>query len=73
MKKYCVVLRPQLAISQPLPRTKRYYLRAKSAVQAMLIVSEDPEWVVVGVEPGCMFPPLPQGELASSANNLHVA
>ncbi len=60
MNRYCVVLRPQLSPSYP--RAKRYYLRAKSAVQAMLIVSEDPAWLVVGVEPACMFPPPPQSD-----------
>ena len=48
-------------MNSPYPRAKRYYLQAKSAVQAMLIVSEDPEWLVVGVEPSCMFPPPAQG------------
>ncbi len=71
MKKYCVVLRPS---KDPVhPRTKRYYLTAKSAVQAMLLVSEDPEWTVIGVEPACMFPPAPQPERISAGNNLHVA
>ena len=58
MEKYCVVLRPQISKR----RVRRYYLSAKTAVQAMLIVSEDPEWHVIGVEPACMFPPPPQGD-----------
>ena len=71
MEKFCVVLRP--LVDPIYPRTKRYFLRAKTAVQAMLIVSEDPGWLVIGVEPACMFPPTPVGELPAAANNLHVA
>ena len=50
MHTYCVVLRPQ-ALHYPFPHTKRYYLRANSAAQAILIASEDPQWLVLGVEP----------------------
>jgi hypothetical protein len=64
MNRYCVVLRPQPTVIPAYPRAKRYYLRAKSAVQAMLIVSEDPAWLVVGVEPACMFPPRPETDTA---------
>jgi hypothetical protein len=51
MHTFCVVLRQQHSLSAVYPRTKRYFLRAKTAVQAMLITSEDPEWFVIGVEP----------------------
>jgi hypothetical protein len=54
MHTYCVVLRPQHLLNSLYPRTKRCYLRAKSAAQAMLIASEDPEWLVCGVEPARM-------------------
>jgi hypothetical protein len=32
MHTYCVVLRPQHSLKSLYPRTKRYYLRAKSAL-----------------------------------------
>jgi hypothetical protein len=48
MHTFCVVLRAQHSLNSMYPRTKRYYLRAKSAAQAMLIASEDPEWLVLG-------------------------
>ena len=51
MHTYCVVLRPQPSLNSLYPHTKRYYLRANSAAQAMLIASEDPEWLAFGVEP----------------------
>ncbi len=73
MEKYCVVLRPQMSMSLVHRRIKRSYLIAKTAVQAMLIVSEDPEWQVIGVEPACMFPKAPQSEQTQARNNLHVA
>jgi len=73
MDKYCVVLRPRLSMFPVHRRIKRSYLRAKTAVQAMLIVSEDPEWLVIGVEPACMFPKSPQSEHPVPAENIHVA
>jgi hypothetical protein len=72
MNDYCVVLRPLPSLS-PVSRPRRYYLRAKSAVQAMLVASEDPEWVVIGVEPAGMFAPPPQSDRSGSTANLHVA
>jgi hypothetical protein len=54
MHPYCVVLRPQHSLNSLYPRTKRCYLRARSATLAMLIASEDPKWLVFGVEPACM-------------------
>jgi hypothetical protein len=44
MNSYCVVL-------QKRRRTTRCYLRARTAVQAMLLASEDSTWRVIGVEP----------------------
>ena len=51
MHTYCVVLRPQHSLNSLHPPAKLYYLSARSAAQAMLIASEDPEWVVFGIEP----------------------
>ncbi len=62
MHTYCVVLRPQRSLNSLYPRTKRYYLRAKSAALAMLIASEDPEWLVCGVEPAGMSALPPESE-----------
>ena len=62
MRTYCVILRPPHSSNSPYPRTKRYYLTAKSAVLAMLIASEDPEWLVCGVEPAGMSALPPQSE-----------
>jgi hypothetical protein len=73
MHTYCVVLRPQHLSNSLYPRTKRYYLRAKSAAQAMLIASEDPEWLVCGVEPAGMSALPPQSERSMSTKNSIVA
>jgi hypothetical protein len=51
MHSFCVVLRPQRFLTSAFQRTKRYYLKANTAAQAMLVASEDPNFIVVGVEP----------------------
>ena len=73
MHTYCVVLRPQHPLNSQYPHTKRYYLRANSAAQAMLMASEDPEWLVFGVEPARMSTRPPQGERSVSPENSIVA
>jgi hypothetical protein len=73
MHPYCVVLRPLHSSNSLYPRDKRYYLRAKSAAQAMLIASEDPEWLVFGVEPARMSASPPRGERSVSTKNSIVA
>jgi hypothetical protein len=73
MHTYCVVLRPQHLLNSLYPRTKRYYLRAKSAAQAMLIASDDPEWFVFGVEPAGMSASPPQSEGSVPTKNTIVA
>ena len=73
MHPYCVVLRPLNSFNSLHPRDKRYYLRAKSAAQAMLIASEDPEWLVFGVEPARMSASPPQSERSVSTKNSIVA
>lgn len=72
MHAYCVVLRPQQSLNL-YPQTKRYYLKARSAAQAMLIASEDPEWRVCGVEPAGMSAGPPQGGRSLSAENVIAA
>jgi hypothetical protein len=54
MHTYCVVLRPMRSLTAPFLRMKRYYLRAKTAAQAMLLASEDPHYTVLGVEPAAL-------------------
>jgi hypothetical protein len=73
MNTYCVVLRPRSSLIPIYSRPKRCYLSANSAVQAMLIASEDPEWLVIGVEPAGMFPPSPQKDRSGSTANFQVA
>jgi hypothetical protein len=73
MQTYCVVLRPQHSLNSHYPRTKRYYLSAKSAAQAVLIASEDPEWLVFGVEPAHMSALPPQSECSVSTKNSIIA
>jgi hypothetical protein len=73
MHTYCVVLRPLNSLNSHHPRDKRYYLRAKSAAQAMLIASDDPEWLVFGVEPARMSAAPPQSERSVSTKNSIVA
>jgi hypothetical protein len=70
MHTYCVVLRPQHSLNSLYPQTRRYYLRANSAAQAMLIASEDPEWLVFGVEPARMSASPPQSERSVSTNSI---
>jgi hypothetical protein len=73
MHSYCVVLRPQHSLNSLYPHMRRYYLSANSAVQAMLIASEDPEWLVFGVEPARMSAHPPQNERSASTENSIVA
>lgn len=73
MNTYCVILRPQPSLNPVNSRPKRYYLSARSAVQAMFLASEDPGWFVIGVEPAGVFFPLPQSDRLDSTENLHVA
>jgi len=73
MHTYCVVLRPQQSLNSLYPHTKRDYLRANSAALAMLIASEDPEWLVCGVEPARMSASPPQSERSVSTENSIVA
>jgi hypothetical protein len=73
MHTYCVVLRPQHSLNSLYPNTRRCYLRANSAAQAMLIASEDPEWLVFGVEPARMSALPPQSERSVSSGNSIVA
>jgi hypothetical protein len=72
MHTYCVVLRPQ-SLNSPFPHTKLYYLRANSATQAMLIASDDPQWLVFGVEPARLSASAPQSERSVSTENSFVA
>ena len=72
MHAYCVVLRPQ-SLNSLFPHTKRYYLRANSAAQAILIASEDPQWLVFGVEPARLSASVPQGERSASTEGSIVA
>jgi hypothetical protein len=73
MHSYCVVLRPQHALNSLYPHTRRFYLRANTAAQAMLIAGEDPEWLVFGVEPAYLSALPPQGEHSLSTENSIVA
>jgi hypothetical protein len=73
MHTYCVVLRAQRSLSSTYSQTKRYYLRAKSAAQAVLIASEDHGWLVFGVEPAHMSALPPQGDRSVSTENSVLA
>jgi hypothetical protein len=73
MHAYCVVLRPQRFLNRLNPCSKRYYLRANSAAQALLIASEDPEWLVFGVEPACMSALPPQSQPSMFTGKCNVA
>jgi len=63
MQTYCVLRRPQDSLNCLHPRTKRYYLKAESASQAIIVANEERGWLVLGVEPGVMsaFPPQREG------------
>ena len=73
MHAYCVVLRAQHSLNFLYPRTKRCYLIARSAALAMLIASEDPDWLVFGVEPARMSALPPQSERSVATENSIVA
>ena len=73
MHTYCVILRAQHAWHSFYPLTKRYYLKAKSAAQAMLVASEDPEWIAFGVEPAGMSASFHRSERSRSNKNSIVA
>jgi hypothetical protein len=72
MHTYCVILRPQ-SLNSPFPHAKRYYLGANSAAQAMLIASDDPQWLVFGVEPAGLSASGPQSERSASSESSIVA
>jgi hypothetical protein len=60
MNAYCVVLRPRSLVNPVYPRNKRFYLGADSADRAIRTALEDnPEWRVIGIEPGGLFAPAP--------------
>jgi hypothetical protein len=59
MNAYCFVLRLERAFRSRYPSTKRFFLSAKSAGQAVLLASDDPKWRVVGIEPAEMSAQLP--------------
>jgi hypothetical protein len=73
MHPYCVILRPQSFLNRLVPCSKRYYFRANSATQAMLIASEDPDWLVFGVEPACMSALPPQSQRSMFTDDCNVA
>jgi hypothetical protein len=72
MDTYCVILRPQQSWNR-FRQEKRYYLRARSAAQAMFIALEDSEWVVCGVEPAGMSAPTLKSEPRSVPGNFLAA
>jgi hypothetical protein len=71
MSTYCVVLRPRPSLNPIYSRPKRYYLRARSAVQAIFLASEDTDWLVIGVEPAVIFSSPPPGDHSGSTETLH--
>ena len=59
MNTYCVVLRPPSLLCFDRSRTRRCYLRADTADWAIHLASNDnPEWRVLGIEPGDLAAPL---------------
>jgi hypothetical protein len=72
MHTYCVILRPQQSLNHLYRQTKRYYLNARSAAQAMLIASEDPEWVIVGIEPAWMSA-APRGAFSAVEDDVDIS
>jgi hypothetical protein len=63
MNTYCVILCLQPLVNSTYhPRTKRFFLRARSAdgaIQAAL--ADNPHWRVIGIEPRDLFVGLLQG------------
>jgi hypothetical protein len=63
MNPYCVILWPEPLVNPvSYPRTKRFFLRARSAdgaIQAAL--ADNPHWRVIGIEPRDLFAGLLQG------------
>jgi hypothetical protein len=71
MNPYCVILWPE-ALVNPVscPRTKRFFLRARSADGAIhAALADNPHWRVIGIEPRDLFAGLLRG--ASSCPKPH--
>ena len=70
MNVYCVILYPEPLVNPvPYPRTKCFFLRAPSgdgAIQAAL--TDNPQWRVIGIEPGNLFARLLPNESSLSAS-----
>ena len=64
MNPYCVVLSPEPLVNPvSYPRTKCFFLRASTADGAIQTASDDnPQWRVIGIEPGHLFARLLQGD-----------
>jgi hypothetical protein len=75
MSAYCVVLRPRPLAKLTHPRIKRCYLSADAADRAMIIASKDnPDWSVIGIEPGDLTARFVQSERPTSSNDAgHAA
>jgi hypothetical protein len=76
MNPYCVILWPEPLVNPvSYPRTKRFFLRAPSAGDAIqAALADNPHWRVIGIEPRDLFAGLLQG--ASSCpkpHNWHAA
>jgi hypothetical protein len=69
MNAYCVILcrRPEL-------RTQSFYLRASTPDQALAAASyENPQWRILGIEPGGLSRHWPQSDRPSPASDVSHA
>jgi hypothetical protein len=61
MNAYCVILCRQPFVNPAYPRTKRFYVGAYTADNAIRTAAdENPHFRVMGVEHSDVYPPLPQ-------------
>jgi hypothetical protein len=74
MNAYCVVL-CRCSLSNTELRTQRFYLRASTPDQALAAASyENPQWRVLGIEPGCQSRFWPQsGQSQPTPDISHAA
>jgi hypothetical protein len=76
MNLYCLILCPEPLVNPvSYPRTKRLFLRSPSADSAIQSASaDDPQWRVIGIEPGHLFARLLRSEPSLPASgNSHAA
>lgn len=73
MNAYCVILCCRAFINADM-RTQNFYLRASTPDQALAAASyENPQWHVLGIEPGVLSRHWPQSDRTGPAPDISTA